>query len=144
MTDVTRCEDLARLYEIEQGRFPFLVGSIQGKEALGCDLVSFATELERSEFEEFLKQGKIDNLARVVRFIEVKGRGNPNGAIAFEGGISYAKPGAGRNATSSIAFMRPWKDKNGVSRFCKTRSRMTGLCRIPSIRCREKKPSFGQ
>jgi hypothetical protein len=35
--------------------------------------------------EEFLKQGKIDNLAQVVRCIEIKGRGNPNGAIAFEG-----------------------------------------------------------
>jgi hypothetical protein len=83
VTDGTRCEDLTRLYEIEQGRFPFLVW-IDARQALGCDLVSFATELERSEFEEFLKQGKIHNLVRVVRFIEVKVRGNPNGAIAFE------------------------------------------------------------
>lgn len=85
LTDGARCENVARLYEIEQGRFPFLVGSMQGEQALGCDLISFATELERTEFEEFLKRGIIGNLDRVVRFIEVKGRGNPSGAIALEG-----------------------------------------------------------
>ena len=58
---------------------------MQGEQAFGCDLISFATEADCSEFEEFLNQGRIDNLERVVRFIEVKGRGNPSGAIALEG-----------------------------------------------------------
>ncbi len=85
VTDGGRCEKLAQLYETEQGRFPFLVGSMQGEQAFGCDLISFATEADCSEFQEFLKQGAKGNLERVVRFIEVKGRGNPSGTIALEG-----------------------------------------------------------
>ena len=85
VTDGARCERLVQLYEIEQGRFPLLVGSMQGEQAFGCDLISFATGGECSEFEELLKQGRIGNLDRVVRFVEVKGRGNPSGPIALEG-----------------------------------------------------------
>jgi hypothetical protein len=79
VTDGTRCEDLARLYEIEQGRFVFLVGSMQGKEVLGCELVSFATELERPEFED---ANAIVNASNKIRL------GNDNVTV-IEGSVPF-------------------------------------------------------
>jgi hypothetical protein len=85
VTDGDRCEQIAILHEIGQGRFPFSVASMQGNLAFGCDVISFATEVDRIEFQTMLQQGAIGNLEKVIRFIEVKGRGTPAGAISLEG-----------------------------------------------------------
>jgi len=85
VTDGARCERLAILHETEQGRFPVPVGSIQGDQAFGCDVLSFATEADRAEFQVLLQQGTIGNLEKVVRFIEVKGRRTETGPVALEG-----------------------------------------------------------
>jgi hypothetical protein len=69
VTDGNRCEELARLFEEEQGRYPLLVSAIQGKQGFGCDLLSFAAETDRERF----KSGEVD-ISYVQRFIEVKGR----------------------------------------------------------------------
>src|SRR5205809_650867 len=50
----------------------------------GCDVISFAAETDRTGFQILLNQGKIDNLEKVVRFIEVKGRGSPAGPVTLE------------------------------------------------------------
>jgi hypothetical protein len=85
VTDSARCEKVVMLYEIEQGRFPYLVSWMQGKQALGCDLISFSSEADRSEFEELRQRGILGNSDRAIRFIEAKGRGISSGAVPLEG-----------------------------------------------------------
>src|SRR5437763_840688 len=85
ITDGARCEQVTLLHETGQGRFPFPVGSMQGDQAFGCDVISFATEADHTEFQTMLRQGTSSNLEKVVRFIEVKGRGTAAGPIALEG-----------------------------------------------------------
>ncbi|MBI3303166.1 MAG: DUF3883 domain-containing protein [Deltaproteobacteria bacterium] len=80
VTDGTRCEELAQLFEEEQGRYPLLVSAIQGERGFGCDLLSFAAETDRERF----KSGEAD-ISCVQRFIEVKGRSSQSGGIQLEG-----------------------------------------------------------
>lgn len=62
-------EAWARRFEEQQGRFPLSVAHLQGRDALGCDTISFLTEMDR---DAFCKDG---NLGRIARFIEVKSGG---------------------------------------------------------------------
>jgi hypothetical protein len=80
VTDGNRCEELVQLFEEEQGRYPLLVSAIQGKGGFGCDLLSFAMEIDRERF----KNGEAD-INCVQRFIEVKGRSSQGGGIQLEG-----------------------------------------------------------
>jgi hypothetical protein len=52
-----------------------------GSEGPGCDLLSFASEKDREAF----RLGDIRDLNIVVRFIEVKGRGNAGATIELKG-----------------------------------------------------------
>jgi len=60
-------EEWTRLFEVEQGRFPVDVAHLQGREAYGCDCLSFATADDRTTFEGDPKRTDL-----VVRFIETK------------------------------------------------------------------------
>lgn len=62
--------EVASDFERQHGRFPFKVEHVRGYEALGCDIVSFGSEADLREAEE----KRVVDPARVVRFIEVKGR----------------------------------------------------------------------
>jgi hypothetical protein len=79
--DGTRCEELVELFEVSQGRFPYPVAGLQGREAFGCDILSFATEEER---EQFVESGG-GRIHLVQRFIEVKGRSEPKGSVLLGG-----------------------------------------------------------
>ena len=65
----------------ENNRYPLRVGQITGSHALGCDVLSFASEQDREDF----RTGKNRDLSRVLRFIEVKGRKNEGGSIELRG-----------------------------------------------------------
>ena len=65
----------------ESPRFPLRVGQITGHLALGCDVLSFASEQDREDFVT----GDNRDLGRVLRFIEVKGRKNEGGSIELRG-----------------------------------------------------------
>ena len=79
--DGKRCEELAVLFEESCGRFPLPVGPIQGEDAYGCDILSFAS----AEDCELFRGGKAGDGNLVRRFIEVKGRGNPAAPIHLAG-----------------------------------------------------------
>lgn len=81
ITDGNRCEELAKKFEVSQGRYPLRVGGIEGYEGFGCDILSFATESDRKEFVE----SKGTKIQKVLRFIEVKGRSSSNGSISLQG-----------------------------------------------------------
>ena len=65
----------------EPPRFPLRVGQITGNLALGCDVLSFASEQDREDF----RTGENRDLSRVLRFIEVKGRKNKGVSIELRG-----------------------------------------------------------
>lgn len=77
------CE--SKVLEIEENfeppRFPLLVGQYTGDHALGCDILSFATEESREQFR--LNENRDLNL--VERFIEVKGRKDKQAEIELRG-----------------------------------------------------------
>ena len=79
VTDGDFCERKAIEFEgaSDPPRYPFRVGQIMGSEGPGCDLLSFASEKDREAF----RLGDIRDLNIVVRFIEVKGRGNAGATI---------------------------------------------------------------
>jgi len=81
VTDGDLCERMIILFEEQQGRFPLGMGNIMGKDGAGCDVFSFATEEHR---EQFLKNEPRD-LSLILRFIEVKGRGNAAANIDLQG-----------------------------------------------------------
>jgi hypothetical protein len=66
-------EAWTRLFEVEQGRFPLDVAFLQGRDAFGCDCLSFA---KLADLEAFKADPQRTEL--VARFIETK-----SGAIQF-------------------------------------------------------------
>lgn len=74
-----------KVLEIEENfeppRFPLLVGQYTGDQALGCDILSFASEEARDQFTS----NKNRDLNLVERFIEVKGRTNKQAVIELKG-----------------------------------------------------------
>ncbi|WP_373415073.1 DUF3883 domain-containing protein [Ensifer aridi] len=63
----TDAEQWAILFEQREGRFPLQVSRLQGRDAYGCDCLSFATEQDLIAFKSDPKK-----LSLVERFIEVK------------------------------------------------------------------------
>lgn len=63
----TDAEEWAILFEQREGRFPLQVSRLQGRDAFGCDCLSFATELDLISFKSDPKK-----LSLIERFIEVK------------------------------------------------------------------------
>ncbi|MDT8854987.1 DUF3883 domain-containing protein [Paracoccaceae bacterium Fryx2] len=63
----TDAEQWAVLFEEESGRFPIQVSRLQGKDAFGCDCISFATAEDREAFRSDPKRIKL-----IDRFVEVK------------------------------------------------------------------------
>lgn len=80
VADGKLCEEIAMRFEVAEGRFPLLVAQTQGREAVGCDIVSFRTAAERDAFAADTSQH-----ATVVRFVEVKGRSSGTGVIDLRG-----------------------------------------------------------
>lgn len=66
-------EAWTRLFEIEQGRFPLDVAFLQGRDAFGCDCLSFASQTDLETFKADPKRTEL-----VARFIETK-----SGVIQF-------------------------------------------------------------
>ncbi|MBZ9922497.1 hypothetical protein LB579_33090, partial [Mesorhizobium sp. BR1-1-7] len=60
-------EEWTRLFEIGEGRFPLSVAHLQGRDAYGCDWLSFASQADR---DAFISDPRLINL--VQRFIETK------------------------------------------------------------------------
>lgn len=60
-------EEWTGLFETSQGRFPIFVGHLQGRDAYGCDWLSFASGEDREAFK--LDPTRTD---LVIRFIETK------------------------------------------------------------------------
>lgn len=83
VTDGDFCERKAMEFEdaSDPQRWPLAVGQIMGTEGPGCDILSFATEQAREAF----RSGPVRDLDTVVRFIEVKGRGNSGATIELRG-----------------------------------------------------------
>ncbi|PKN12438.1 MAG: hypothetical protein CVU69_08125 [Deltaproteobacteria bacterium HGW-Deltaproteobacteria-4] len=83
VTDGAFCERKAVEFEetCDPPRFPLLVGQITGSLAFGCDILSFSTPDDREAF----RSGADRNLAKITRFIEVKGRKHESGAIELKG-----------------------------------------------------------
>jgi len=83
VTDGDFCERKAIEFEAanDPPRYALRVGQIMGSEGPGCDLLSFASEKDREAF----RLGDIRDLNIVVRFIEVKGRGNAGATIELKG-----------------------------------------------------------
>jgi hypothetical protein len=67
-------------------RFPLLVGQYTGDLALGCDILSFATD----EARELFTSNKNRDLNLVERFIGVKGRKDKLAAIELRGNEKHA------------------------------------------------------
>lgn len=63
-------ETWAAFFETSDGRYPLPVSRLQGKEAFGCDILSFRTAEDRMTFRH-----DTSKTALVVRFIEVKSGG---------------------------------------------------------------------
>jgi len=63
----TDAEQWAVLFEQREGRFPLQVSRLQGRDAYGCDCLSFATEQDLIAFKSDPRK-----LSLVERFIEVK------------------------------------------------------------------------
>ncbi len=61
-------------------RFPILVGRITGVDAPGCDVLSFASAEDRAGF----KNPETRDWAKVLRFIEVKGRSSAAAKIELK------------------------------------------------------------
>lgn len=76
---VSEAVALAAVMDFEEfnGRFPLGVEHLQGSDALGCDIVSFATAESRAQT---IANGAIDS-SSVARFIEVKGRSTRGAAV---------------------------------------------------------------
>ena len=83
VTDGDFCERKAMEFEeaSDPARWPLPVGQIMGTEGAGCDLLSFASQ----EALEAFRQGPTHDLNSVIRFIEVKGRGNAGASIELRG-----------------------------------------------------------
>lgn len=63
----TDAEQWAVLFEQREGRFPLQVSRLQGRDAYGCDCLSFATEQDLIAFKSDPRK-----LSLIERFIEVK------------------------------------------------------------------------
>jgi hypothetical protein len=83
VTDGEFCERKAMEFEQADNppRWPLLVGQIMGTEGPRCDVLSFASEADREAFRKELTH----DYRTVVRFIEVKGRGNTAATIELKG-----------------------------------------------------------
>lgn len=92
VTDGDRCEELAERFEESQGRFPLKVSVFQGTQGFGCDLLSFDSPTDRTEFER--ENGRPLSLVR--RFIEVKGRSSARGSVPLAGNEKNAAREYGR------------------------------------------------
>ncbi len=77
MVDESISLKIVELFEKSAERYPIRVEHIKGTEALGCDIVSVASD----ETKKLVEEGHELNLADVLRFIEVKGRSNRTGLI---------------------------------------------------------------
>ena len=62
-------ESWATLFEQEQGRFPDPLPHLQGEDAFGCDILSFASAADRDAFRLTMDE------RLVARFVEVKSGG---------------------------------------------------------------------
>lgn len=83
VTDGGLCETMALEFEVSDvvTRFPLAVGHITGFEAPGCDILSFESQEGLAAFLDPASR----NLATVVRFIQVKGRGSATARIDLKG-----------------------------------------------------------
>jgi hypothetical protein len=83
ITDGPFCERKALEFEESDDpqRFPLFVSQLTGYDAPGCDILSFASEVDRQAFME----GQERDPRRVVRFIEVKGRADSTATIELKG-----------------------------------------------------------
>jgi len=73
-------------FERTEGRFVIQVGHLRGTEGFGCDLVSVASEAERDKAQE----DQSINEAKILRYIEVKGRSSRSGQIELTDNESKA------------------------------------------------------
>ena len=62
-------------------RYPLGVGQIMGYDGAGCDILSFATQQDKEKFAS----GDNRDPGKVVRFIEVKGRGSQTAEVELRG-----------------------------------------------------------
>jgi hypothetical protein len=118
-------EQWAILFEQSQGRFPIQVSRLQGKDAFGCDCLSFAAAEDRAAFEEDPKR-----LSLVARFIEVKSgivRLTPNEISAAERHkqryhVYRITFDAGSRASAHLTIVAdPLSHKSALSRDCEIR-----------------------
>ncbi|AUX43677.1 uncharacterized protein SOCE26_051290 [Sorangium cellulosum] len=81
VVDPVHCQQLAAWFEEAegQGRFPLPVDHLQGSDAYGCDVLSFASAEDRERFRTSADP------RLVARFIEVKGRGHEHGRVELRG-----------------------------------------------------------
>lgn len=97
-SDGTAGEELARLFEQAQGRFPMQIGHITGRETIAADLLSFRSEADREKF----RSGKDQNAMLVERVIEAKEK--------WSGGRV-------KLTTNEVNTAAEWKDKYYIYRF---------------------------
>lgn len=127
-------EQWAVFFEESEGRFPIQVSRLQGRDAFGCDCLSFATLEDREVFK-----GDPKRTSLVARFIEVKSgtvRLTPNEVSAAERHkgryyIYQVTFDAGTRASAHLTIVAdPLSHKSALARECEIR--------IDEIRSREK------
>jgi len=81
LVDGEKCEEMVLMFETLSARFAIPVGHLTGNEAPGCDILSFATAADRQTFEDPATR----DWAKVLRYIEVKGRSSSTAKIELRG-----------------------------------------------------------
>ncbi len=79
VADPDRAESVAEAFEEVRGKFPRPVSDQRGKDAFGCDLLSFGSEADRLRFES------TGDTELIERYIEVKGSTRETGIIVLVG-----------------------------------------------------------
>ncbi|MER8755167.1 DUF3883 domain-containing protein [Mesorhizobium sp. M0976] len=118
-------EQWAILFEQNEGRFPIQVSRLQGRDAFGCDCLSFASP---NDLETFRADPR--HLSLVARFIEVKSgivRLTPNEVAAAERHkakyfIYQIAFDAGSRASAHLTIVAdPLSHKSALARECEVR-----------------------
>jgi hypothetical protein len=102
VSDPVECQDKAREFEthFSQDRYPVPVDHLQGTETWGCDIVSFASEVEAELFKKTCDEKLVE------RFIEVKGSTSEHGVIELKG--------------NELAAAQRWRDRYYLYRVYKS------------------------
>lgn len=113
IVDPDRTENLAMQFEEAQHRFPLKVSHLQGKEAYGCDILSFGNKENLEAFKTTHEMKLID------RFIEVKGSVNDKGAITLKG---YELACANENRDKFFLYRVCETEKTGEFKLVETQN----------------------